>query len=71
MAKTINGNNDGPGGRNKTVNIPGRGSNIPIKKVNQEIKQGKHPNHTTTKINGKEYPKAKPNSKKSDNVNKS
>lgn len=70
MAKNIIGNNDGPGGRNDTVNIPGRGTNIPIETINKEIEKGKHPNFTTTEINGKIYPKAKPNPKTEDNVNR-
>lgn len=70
MAKTIKGNQDGAKGGNDTYTIPGRGSNIPRPKLVKEVKQGKHPEHTTTKINGKEYIKAKPNNKKNDNVNK-
>jgi len=70
MAKNINGNQDGKKGRNDTYTIPGRGSNISRTKLVKEVKQGKHPNHTTTKINNKEYVKAKPNPKLDDNVNK-
>lgn len=69
MAKKINGNNDGLKGGNETYTIPGRGT-IPRKKVVKEVKEGKHPNHTTTKINGKEYVKSKPNSNINDNINK-
>lgn len=70
MAKIINGNNDGNNGSNKTVTIPGRGSNIPVRKIVKEIKDGKHPNHSTYTRNDKEYPRAKPDNKKKNNVNK-
>ena len=70
MAKYIKGNHDGSKGGNDTYTIPGRGSNIPGKIIVNEIKKGLHPNHTTTKINGKEYVKAKPNNLEKDNVNK-
>ncbi|MDO9056403.1 MAG: DUF3892 domain-containing protein [Sulfuricurvum sp.] len=69
MAKNIKGNHDGAKGGNDTYNIVGRGTNIPRKTIVQEIKQGKHPEHTVTKIDGKEYAKAKPNSSEKDNVN--
>jgi len=69
MATHIKGNNDGLKGGNETYNIKGRGSNIPRTKLVKEVKDEKHPNHTTTKINGKEYVKAKPNNKTNDNVN--
>ncbi len=69
MAKNINGNHDGEKGGNETYNIPGRETNIPRTQLVKEVKQGKHPNHTTTKINGKEYVKAKPNNTSNDNVN--
>lgn len=70
MAKNITGNQDGLKGGNETYSIKGRGSNIPRKILVKEVKQGKHPNHITTKINNVEYIKAKPNSKTNDNVNK-
>lgn len=70
MAKNITGNQDGKKGGNETYNIQGRGSNIPRTKLVKEVKEGKHPNHTTTKINGKEYLKAKPNAKIKDNINR-
>lgn len=69
MAKYIKGNHDGPKGGNDTYNIIGRGTNIPGKIIIQEIKRGKHPEHIITKINGKKYVKAKPNSSAKDNVN--
>lgn len=69
MANKIKGNNDGLNGRNETYTIQGRGSNIPREKMVKEVKQGNHPNHTTTKINNIEYVKAKPNKKTNDNVN--
>jgi hypothetical protein len=70
MAKNITGNQDGLKGGNDTYKIQGRGSDIPRKTLVEEVKQGKHPNHTTTKINNVEYVKAKPNPKINDNVNK-
>lgn len=70
MANIINGNQDGLNGGNDTYNIPGRGSNIPRSKLIKEVKNGQHPNHTTTKINGKEYVKAKPNLTSNDNVSR-
>lgn len=69
MAKIIKGNHDGENGGNETYNIPGRGKGIPRTTIVEEIKQGKHPEHTVTKIDGKEYVKSKPNSKTTDNVN--
>lgn len=69
MAKIIKGNHDGENGGNETYNIPGRGKGIPRTTIAEEIKQGKHPEHTVTKIDGKEYAKSKPNSSEKDNVN--
>jgi len=69
MAKNIKGNHDGSKGGNDTYKIPGRGSNISGKVLVKETKAGKHPFHTVTEINGKEYVKAKPNSSSKDNVN--
>ncbi|MCJ8326255.1 MAG: hypothetical protein MJK08_04050 [Campylobacterales bacterium] len=70
MANKINGNHDGAKGGNDTYTIPGREKNIPRNKLVKEVEAGKHPNHTTTEINGEKYVKAKPNSKTKDNVNK-
>lgn len=70
MAKKIMGNQDGSKGGNDTYNIQGRGVNIPRTIIVSETKKGLHPNHTVTKINGKEYIKAKPNNTEQDNVNK-
>ncbi|MGB3752204.1 MAG: hypothetical protein WA945_11615 [Arcobacteraceae bacterium] len=69
MARNINGNQDGKKGGNETYTIPGRGTISRIKAV-KEVKKGKHPLHTTTKINGKEYVKAKPNPTTKDTGNK-
>ena len=69
MAKNIKGNHDGLKGGNETYTIQGRGT-ISRPKLVQEVKIGKHPEHTTTKINGKEYVKSKPNLNPNDNVNK-
>lgn len=70
MAKTINGNQDGEKGENKTYTIPDRGSNIPKSKLIKEVKKEQHPNHTTATRDGEEYIRAKPNTKLDDNVNK-
>lgn len=70
MAKHIKGNQDGVNGGNDTYNIVGRGTNIPRATIVKEIKQGKHPEHTVTKINNEEYAKSKPNSTENDNINK-
>ncbi|MDY0321079.1 MAG: hypothetical protein RBR23_05020 [Arcobacteraceae bacterium] len=70
MATHIKGNNDGAKGGNETYNIQGRGTEIPRKELVKEVKAGKHPNHTITKINDKEYIKAKPNNNTNDNVNR-
>jgi len=70
MAYNINGNQDGVNGRNKTYTIPGRSSSISRTTVVTEIKQGKHPNHSTYKRNGVEYARANPNPQKFDNINK-
>lgn len=69
MAKNITGNQDGLKGGNDSYTIQGRGSNISRNTLVKEIKQGKHPSYTTTKINNVEYVKAKPNNKTNDNVN--
>ena len=69
MAKNIIGNHDGEKGGNETYTIHGRGV-VSRPQAVKEAKRGKHPNHITTKINGKEYLKAKPNDKINDNINK-
>jgi len=71
MADNIIGNHDGVKGGNDTYSIPGRGSNIPKEIIVKEVEAGKHPNFTTTVINGEKYAKAKPNIKTNDNVNRS
>lgn len=71
MANNIIGNHDGDKGGNNTYNIQGRGSNIEKSTIVKEIESGKHPNFTTTVINGEKYAKAKPNIKINDNVNRS
>lgn len=70
MAKNIIGNHDGDKGGNVTYNIPGRGSNIPKNTIVREVESGRHPDFTTTLINGEKYVKAKPNPKTIDNVNR-
>ncbi len=69
MAKNIIGNRDGENGRNDSYRIPGRGI-VPRTKLVREVKLNKHPSHTTTKINGREYVKAKPDNRTQNNVNK-
>ena len=49
--------------------IPGRGD-VPRTTVVREVKLNKHPLHTTTRINGKEYVKAKPDNRTINNVNR-
>jgi hypothetical protein len=68
MANTIRGNKDGKNGENQTYTIPGRGSSIPREQVVKEIKQGKHPNHSTYKIKGTEYVRSNPDSQEKNNV---
>lgn len=69
MADKIKGNHDGEKGGNKTYTIQGRGV-VQRDTLVKEVKNGQHSNFTTTKINGVEYVKAKPNKKTDDNVNK-
>jgi hypothetical protein len=69
MAKIIKGNNDGKNGGKDSYRIPGRGSNIPRHQLVKEVKEGQHPNHSTVKLNGETYVRAKPNCTESDNVN--
>jgi hypothetical protein len=69
MAKNIKGNRDGENGHNDSYTIPGRGI-VSRPKLVKEIKTGRHPNHTTIKVDGVEYVKAKPDNKTQNNVNK-
>jgi len=69
MAKYINRNRDGDNGHNNSYTIPGRGV-VSRDQLVREVKVGKHPRHITTKINGREYVKAKPDHKTQNNVNK-
>jgi hypothetical protein len=69
VANIIKGNQDGPNGENESYSIPGRGSHIPRKMVVRGVKQHKHPHHSTYKLNGKEYIRAKPDSRTNNNVN--
>ena len=69
MAKNINGNRDGENGHNNSYTILGRGV-VSRSQLVREVKSGKHPSHTTTKINGREYVKAKPDNRTQNNVNK-
>jgi len=69
MAVNIRGNRDGENGHNDSYTISGRGV-VPRAKLVREVKLDKHPNHTTTKIGGVEYVKAKPDNQMKNNVNK-
>ncbi|RXJ97976.1 DUF3892 domain-containing protein [Arcobacter sp. CECT 8986] len=70
MAYNISGNQDGLNGRNKTYIIPGRGT-VSRKTLVKEVELGKHPNHSTYKINGQKYVRANPDITTCNNVNKS
>lgn len=70
MANNINGNNDGPGGRNETYNIPGRGSEIPRDKLVREVEQGKHPHHGVVEVDGEKFVRSNPDHLRKNNVNK-
>ncbi len=69
MAICINGNNDGNNGQNESYTIRGRGT-VSRSKLVREVKQGKHPVHSTYKINGKEYVRANPDNSTGNNINK-
>ena len=69
MAKIIKGNHDGRKGGNNSYTIPGRGSHIPRRTLVKEVKEGQHPGFGTYERNGKEYVRAEPDSKTSNNVN--
>ncbi len=69
MAVNIRGNRDGDNRHNESYTIKGRGT-VSRSRLVKEVKSGKHPNHTTTKINGAEYVKAKPDNKTKNNVNR-
>lgn len=68
MANTINGNGDGPGGRNETYRIPGRGSEIPRKQVVREVERGNHPNHGIYEREGEKYVRSNPDHLRKNNV---
>lgn len=69
MANIITGNQDGSNGENETYNIPGRATGIPRQQLVEEIKKGKHPNHSVYTLNGKEYVRSKADNTKNNNVN--
>ena len=69
MAKNITGNRDGENGHNDSYTIQGRGV-VPRKALVKEVEAGKHPHHTTIKVNGEKYVKAKPDNKTQNNINK-
>ena len=68
MTKII-GNNDGPGGRNKTYKIGNR-PKVPRRNAVAEVKRGEHPGAHVVKINGVEYVRDNPDRSKTDNVNR-
>ena len=68
MANDIRGNADGENGENDSYSISGRSSNIPRRKLVQEVEQGKHPNHHTYKRNGKKYVRSNQDWMKKNNV---
>ena len=69
MAVNIRGNRDGENGHNESYTVLGRGT-VSRPRLVREVKSGKYPKHTTTKINGVEYVKAKPDYKTKNNVNR-
>jgi len=69
MAVNITGNRDGENSHNESYTIKGRGV-VSRAKLVKEVKSGMHPRHTTTKINGAEYVKAKPDKRTQNNINK-
>lgn len=68
MTKIV-GNNDGPGGRNKTYKIGSR-PNVPRRTAVKEVKQGEHKGAHVIKVNGREYVRDNPDSSTKDNVNR-
>ena len=68
-AESIRGVKDKNGGGNKGVIINRRGY-VSMKKMVEEVKDGKHPDTCVIKVKDKEYVKSKPNSLKSDNLNR-
>jgi len=68
MAENINGNGDGPNGRNETYRIPGRGTEIPRKEIVREVEQGKHPNHSVYEREGEKFVRSNPDHLRRNNV---
>ncbi len=68
MTKII-GNNDGPGGRNKTYKIGNR-PNVPRPTAAKEVREGKHPGAHIYERNGIKYVRDNPDRSKKDNVNR-
>lgn len=69
MANIIKGNQDGPNGENESYSIPGRGSAIPREQVVKEVEQGKHPDFSTYRLNGRTFVRGNPDARKRNNVN--
>lgn len=68
MAKKIKGNGGGRNGGNESYSIPGRGT-VTRRQLVQEVKQGKHPDFGTAKVNGTTYVRGLPDKSKGNNVN--
>jgi hypothetical protein len=68
MAKQIKGKGGGRNGGNASYTIPGRGT-VPRRQLVREVKQGKHPNFGTVKVNGETYVRGLPDTSKGNNVN--
>lgn len=64
----IRGNNDGPGGRNESYKVPGRGT-VSRGQLVKEVDQGKHPGAHTVEVNGRRYVRDNPDGSTKDNVN--
>lgn len=67
MARIIKGNGDGPGGRNETYSIPGRGV-VGRKSLVREVEQGKHPDFSIYTREGEKYVRGNPDSMAGNNV---
>ncbi|MEM7101244.1 MAG: DUF3892 domain-containing protein [Pseudomonadota bacterium] len=67
MPKKIRGNADGPGGRNESYNVRGRGD-VSRSKLVKEVDQGKHQGYHTIEVKGRKYVRDNPDSSTKDNV---
>ena len=69
MANNINGNGDGPNGRNDSYTIPGRGV-VDRDTLVSEVESGRHPNFHTIDVGGESYVRANPDANCDNNVDK-